>query len=221
MTWKPAAGCTVMRDQFNKRFPHRDKASDGILGDQNHASRFSYHNPDKNNIVHALDIDKGFGKKGDDDIFITQLLDFCLNKRPGSERILHVVFKDQVASGTYRDTMWVMRGSGYGHWEHIHFSFTTIGERDFSLFDIPILNNHIWDGITPIFDNVKTAQTKGTANLAAYRVACRLADKGFYTTDPEPIGVQGYPIKAVSAFQIANGGKGSGNYGRKTHGLLF
>lgn len=56
-------------DQLNKRFPKRDKRSDGSIGDQSHSTNTSSHNPDKTgrpewrdgdskNEVRARDIDK-------------------------------------------------------------------------------------------------------------------------------------------------------------------
>jgi len=51
-----------------------------------------------------------------------------------------VVFNDQIASGTYANSMWKWRGSGYGHMHHIHVSFSTKGENNAQTFPLPILN---------------------------------------------------------------------------------
>lgn len=79
----------------------------------------------------------------------------------------------------------------------------------------------MWDGIVPDLENVRASRYLDHATKATYRVACRLYDLGFYEGKPQPEGVQKYPVNAIKKFQKSHGGKGSGNYGRKTHSLLF
>ena len=69
----PAA--ITLREQINRRFPKRDKASDGWIGDAKHAQRASDHNPDADGWVHALDIDDDFGAPGDAQRLADQLLE--------------------------------------------------------------------------------------------------------------------------------------------------
>jgi hypothetical protein len=48
----------VLRDEFNKSGPNRDKTTDGWIGDPAHAARQSKHNPHPDTkIVHAIDVD--------------------------------------------------------------------------------------------------------------------------------------------------------------------
>ena len=135
------AGGVTLRDQINKRFPKRDKSSDGWIGDKAHAARTSDHNPDSRGLVHALDIDADFGPPGENyaQKLANQIVAYAASGLPGSNRIKYVVYNDRIASGTYESSKWSWRGSGYGHRHHIHVSFTTKGENNAQKFPLPIL----------------------------------------------------------------------------------
>lgn len=148
---KLCAGGVTLRDQVNQRWPSRDKASDGWVGDAAHAARDgwgtngkgSYHNPDPNGIVHAIDLDEDFfgkGKGGQKAAmeFAQQLATYCREGKDGG-RIAHIVYEDKVASATANN--WHFRGSGYGHTHHIHISFTNKADKDGSKFRLPIFEN--------------------------------------------------------------------------------
>jgi hypothetical protein len=88
-----AAGVTL-RAQVNKRWPTREKASDGWIGDRAHASRKSDHNPDGKGWVHALDIDAdllGPGRRARSrkiaQELADQLIEYARSGEPGSERL--------------------------------------------------------------------------------------------------------------------------------------
>jgi hypothetical protein len=137
-----AAG-VELRKQVDRRWPRRDRRSDGWIGDQAHQSRKSDHNPDAQGWVHALDIDADLDKQDPKAAqrLANQLVEYARSGLPGSDRIKYVVFNDRIASGTYKNTWWEWRGSGYGHRHHIHVSFTdkapVTGRRPFPL---PILD---------------------------------------------------------------------------------
>lgn len=74
MTYRLARSLHVLREEINNRWPGRDKASDGWIGDPAHAARTSDHNPwIKDNygvgVVRAFDADAGHG--GDTGIGLT------------------------------------------------------------------------------------------------------------------------------------------------------
>jgi len=238
-----AAGVTL-RDQVNERWASRDKASDGWIGDAAHASRTgwgtngrgSYHNPDPKGIVHAIDLDEDFlGKgKGGQKIameFAEQLATYCREGKDGG-RIEHIVYENQVASATANN--WHFRGSGYGHQHHIHISFTNKADYDGKKFHLPIFNEaaspikpsskDLWDGVVPEFNNIiKAMNDEELENKAAWRLACRLSDLGFFKGTPVEY-EQGYPWKAVDAWQKSNGWNNitpPGTYGRNAHRKLF
>lgn len=53
------APCLVqLRDEINARWPNRDKASDGWIGDARHQASKSDHNPNSRGSVDAIDIDE-------------------------------------------------------------------------------------------------------------------------------------------------------------------
>ncbi len=137
-----AAGVTL-RAQVNKRWPTREKASDGWIGDRAHAARKSDHNPVAG-FVYALDIDAdllGPGKRARSrkvaQELADQLIEYARSGEPGSERLKYVVFNNHIASGTYSKQFWTWRKGSWGHTEHIHVSFTdehpVTGRRKFPL----------------------------------------------------------------------------------------
>lgn len=56
MAWRLASSLETLRAQVNEFAPQRSKASDGTIGNPEHASRPSRHNPNKFSVVTALDL---------------------------------------------------------------------------------------------------------------------------------------------------------------------
>ena len=135
-------GGVTLRDQIDRRWPRRDKSSDGWIGDKAHASRASDHNPNKAGVVHAIDIDENLGTYANGRtarLLANQLLDYAASGLPGSSRLKYVVYENRIASGTYRKTFFRWRHGKYGHEAHIHISFTSAADRDGTVFPLPIL----------------------------------------------------------------------------------
>ena len=143
-TWRPCAAALTLRAQVDKRWPKRDRGADGIIGDAAHRARPSDHNPDRAGWVHALDIDAdllGSGRgRGMAQILADQIVAYAASGLPGSQRIKYVVYNDQIASGTYSASWFKWRGSGYGHFDHIHVSFTEYAEKHGGAFPLPIFD---------------------------------------------------------------------------------
>jgi hypothetical protein len=223
------AGVTL-RDQVNKRWPNRDKATDGWLGDLAHQARPSDHNADKNGWVHALDIDEDFLVKNKGQMvareFADQLIEYAKSGKDGG-RLKYVVYENMIASGTHKNQYWVWRSGNWGHTKHIHVSFTSKAQNDGRKFDLPIFNKEdsgaLWDGIVPKYENIISSMNNpGLHNLAAYRLAARLNDLGFFKGDPVKYD-QGYPWKAMEEWQKSQGFNvvPPGRYGPKAHKLIF
>jgi hypothetical protein len=136
MSWKLAAAAVTLRDQVNKRYPKRDRSSDGTISDQAHRRRISDHNPDKTGYVMALDLDEDGWPAHQ---FADQLVDYM--RTSGDKRIKNIVYEGRVASGTYSNQRWVWRSApSLGHAHHIHISFAEPAKHDGRSFPLPILD---------------------------------------------------------------------------------
>jgi hypothetical protein len=225
MTWKPVAGITTLKKQVDERWEDRDHASDGILGDADHASRTSDHNPDSQGYVHALDIDEDLrGSKNDNVWLADQIIANARMRRPGSVRLKYLVYENRIASGTYDNHFWTWRNDTSLHHErHMHISFTTQGQNDGMEFSIPILTDGVggvWDGNVPFYDVLENAISSNAANKATWRLACRLKELGFYDGTVQPEGKQGYPKNAVRKMQDYMGWERR-NYDQKVHKTIW
>lgn len=119
-----------LRDQVDARWPRRDTAADGWIGDASHANRVSDHNPDPlTGVVRALDIDA-------DGIPAQALADTLAAAR--DVRIAYIVFDNRIAS-LRSDPPWSWRPyTGTDpHRSHIHVSFTAAGDYTPAPFPLP------------------------------------------------------------------------------------
>lgn len=116
-----APSLVAFRNEINKRFPNRDKSSDGWIGDPSHAARVSSHNPlwsapgKWRGVVRAIDIDIDDRDGGAD------LRKMVIKAAVGDRRVWYVISNGIIYSSTYG---WAARrytGSN-GHWGHVHIS---------------------------------------------------------------------------------------------------
>jgi hypothetical protein len=221
------AGGVTLRDQVNKRWASRSKASDGWIGDSKHQlnvgwgtnGKGSYHNPDPNGIVHAIDLDEDFLGKGKGEKvakeFAEQLATYCREGKDGG-RIAHIVYEGQVASATANN--WNFRGSGYGHFNHIHISFTNKADKDGSKFDLPIFNTETPKPVVPDNSPQKgeypgvVKLSFGKSNADVKKMQQQLIKKGFKI----PAGATGnYRDQTVKAVRLFSRSIGVVSDGRK------
>jgi uncharacterized FlaG/YvyC family protein len=119
MAWRVARSLLTLRDQINDRYPTRNKASDGTIGDEDHQNRSSDHNPWYGpGIVTAMDIthDPASG------VDIDRLTDELAASR--DSRIKYVIANDLIMSGAGGPSPWVWReyhGENL-HKKHFHLS---------------------------------------------------------------------------------------------------
>ena len=79
-----------------------------------------------------------------------------------------------------------------------------------------------WDGKIPDIEGIYNAEADSELkNPAAWRLACRLADLGFYKGEPKEKGEQGYPAKAVANFNEDTNMEDKSKYGPNAHKKIF
>lgn len=119
-TWYAAPAILALRDELNQAYPNRDKASDGIIGDPDHAARTSDHNPDSDSIppgvVRAIDLDSN-GAPGQ----LTDLVRGVLSSAIGDPRVWYVIWDSKIYSRTFGWQPRVYKGSN-PHDHHVHVS---------------------------------------------------------------------------------------------------
>ena len=193
--------------EVNRQFPRRDHWSDGWLGDDSHATRFSDHNP-SGGWVHAYDFDAtlthsmGSGTVGD--YIARQVLAGC---RSGRLRhvVNYVIYKRVIytAAAGYRGRRYI--GSN-PHDSHIHISIhRTAHARGWSGW---------WGILLPTIDASRTdyafAGHPTASPTSVARVQRRLEDKGFLNR-PYHHGRAGRKTKrAMRSWQGRNGFKADG-----------
>src|SRR5690606_1786361 len=125
MSWRVARSLETLRDQINARYPNRNRASDGTIGDAAHATRDSDHNPwvrdGRLGVVTALDIthDPAHG------VDIDRLTDELQASR--DPRIKYVI-----ANGLIMDTR-----PGFNPWRWVRYTGSNPHTRHFHLSVMP------------------------------------------------------------------------------------
>jgi hypothetical protein len=123
VSWRKAKALATFVAAVDKRYPKRDRASDGTIGDAAHASRASDHNPwltvDGVGVVRAVDIDK-------DGIAAAWLAE-QLRKlgAAGDPRLTgggYVIFNRRITSADF--SHWREYTGANPHTSHIHVSFS-------------------------------------------------------------------------------------------------
>ena len=137
MSWKLCKAGQQLRQQIDDSYPDRDRTSDGVLGDIRHQSRPSDHNPDKQGIVRAIDIDRDLSGKKKPDL-MHDLADQIRHAAKSDKRIAYIIFAGKIASPRM-GWRWRKYSGINPHDHHCHISFTKQGDSDDSFFNIPMI----------------------------------------------------------------------------------
>ncbi len=110
MSYRIAKALDVLRDQVNRAWPKRNKASDGWIGDSSHQARKSDHN---SNPVRALDITHDPNSGCHAGKIAESVKD--------DPRTKYVIWNRRIWNASIRKTWRVYRGSN-PHTRHVHIS---------------------------------------------------------------------------------------------------
>lgn len=128
---------------MNRRWPKRDKKSDGWIGDASHQARPSDHNPDWSDggVVRAVDIDKDIDNANDKEL-AWKIADKLREQAAKDGRISYIIFDGRIASArrNLKGKAWQWRryDGANPHRFHIHVSFTEKGDEDGRKFDLDV-----------------------------------------------------------------------------------
>ena len=183
-----------LRREINAAFPHRDKTSDGWIGDAAHAQRISDHNPDENSTppecVDAIDVDVDDGDPLHD-------LRTTLIKRAIAHPSTHYV----ISNGVIYNRDYGFRPRTYtgtnGHYHHVHVSILKTAAARTS--------TRPWGIKARVTYPVLKYGSKGPRVLA-YTTA--LKRHGYKTTDTDLI--QSPTVAATKRLQAERGWRVSG-----------
>jgi len=122
-----------LREQIDDMYVERDRRSDGWIGDTRHSARKSDHNPDKSGIVRAIDIDANLNAHPEEVFDLVEKITKCAKR--GDKRIAYIIHDGKISSPMLNWKKRKYRGAN-PHRSHFHVSFTTLGDKDGSWFDL-------------------------------------------------------------------------------------
>jgi hypothetical protein len=125
-----------LREQIDDDYPGRDRRSDGWVADARHlAEGVSDHIPDarRGGIVRAIDIDSNLNAHPEEAHTLANQIRLCAKR--GDKRVKYIIYDGRIASSILQWRWRKYKGTN-PHRSHIHISFTTLGDKDGSFFQL-------------------------------------------------------------------------------------
>lgn len=123
-----------LREQIDDDYPDRDRRSDGWVADARHIAKGnSDHIPDARGIVRALDIDADLNAHKEEAYALVEKIRKCAKR--GDKRIKYIIYDGKIMSPILNWKRRKYTGPN-PHKSHFHISFTTLGDKDGSWFNL-------------------------------------------------------------------------------------
>lgn len=204
--WRLAKSLAKLREQINAEFPHRDKTSDGSVGDLAHKGRKSDHNPNLAGVVTAIDIDEDLNGDRTLEQIVTAI------RRSKDKRVKYIIYEGRITVQGSDLQSWKKYSGINKHDHHAHISVAASP----SLYD----DNSDWS-INGTADTLATKPSvslptlrRGSKGLEVKALQLKLNTHGFKLDADGDFGPS--TERAVRAFQNANELTGDGIVGEKT-----
>jgi hypothetical protein len=149
-----AAG-VQLREQIDDDYPDRDRKSDGWIADARHLAKSTSDHIPRDGFVRAIDIDSDLSAHKEEAYALVEKIRKLAKN--GDKRIKYIIYDGKIMSPILG---WKRRkyNGANPHRSHFHISFTTLGDKDGSYFEL--------EGDT-MRDLKKAAESWGKAFLAA------------------------------------------------------
>lgn len=126
-SWFLVPALKVLIAEANAIAPNRSKASDGTIGDADHRSRASDHNPEADGSVDAVDLTDDPAHGFSCEWAFQQII------ARRDRRVKYMIFRSRIVSGDFGPSPWVIRRhNGNPHDHHLHVSVLDATQNDTS-----------------------------------------------------------------------------------------
>jgi hypothetical protein len=122
-----------LREQIDDDYPDRDRKSDGWIADARHMAKGTSDHIPQNGIVRALDIDADLNAHKEEAYALVEKIRKCAKR--GDKRIKYIIYDGKIMSPILNWKRRPYKGAN-PHRSHFHVSFTTLGDKDGSWFDL-------------------------------------------------------------------------------------
>ena len=130
---KLCAAGIQLREQIDDDYPDRDRKSDGWIADSRHLSKGTSDHIPRDGIVRAIDIDSDLSAHKEECYALVEKIRKLAKN--GDKRIKYIIFDGKIMSPILGWKRRAYKGAN-PHRSHFHISFTTLGDKDGSYFEL-------------------------------------------------------------------------------------